>query len=306
MKKSTIAIIGTGTVGSTIAYTLMMRNLISKLILIDSKDIKCTGELLDLSDALSFSSTSEIIKGNLSQAGQADIAIITAGIPQKPGQSRLDLLKTNYTIIKNVIEGMKPLNKDLIIIVVTNPVDILTYHAQTLAELPKNQIFGSGTFLDTQRLKYLISKKMNIAPQSINLSIVGEHGDSQVALWSSCTIDGIPLIDFPRLSPDELNKMADNAKQKAYEIIACKGSTAFGIAACVADYCQNIIFDTKKIIPLSCYIKEFDVCMSMPVVIGCHGIETIITPSFNDIEKKNLQKSASLLKDYRKEITIKK
>lgn len=305
MKQSTIAIIGTGTVGSTIAYTLILRNITSKIILIDNNDTKCTGELLDLSDTLSFSSTSKIIKGTLEQAGQADITIITAGIPQKPGQSRLDLLKTNYEIIRTIIEGMKPLKKDLIIIVVTNPVDILTYYAQAIAGLPKNQIFGSGTFLDTQRLKELISKETMIAPQSINLSIIGEHGDSQVVVWSSSTIDGIPISQFPGLSADTFTKMADIAKHKAYEIIACKGSTAFGIAACVADYCQNILFDTKKIIPISCYIKDFDVCMSMPAVIGQLGIENIILPPLNDTEKKNLQKSATLLKSYRDEVTKK-
>lgn len=296
MKLSRIAIVGSGVVGSTTAYSLMMRNFVSKIMLVDVDDIKCKGETLDLSDALSFSSTSDIMMASLAQAGQADIAIITAGVPQKIGQTRLDLLKTNSEIIKNVIDGMKPLNPDLIVIVVTNPVDILTYVAQTVSALPKNQVFGSGTLLDTQRVRDLISQKVNIAQQSIHLYTLGEHGDSQIVAWSCAHIAGIPLVDFPGLNQNILNEMADVAKRKAYDIIECKGSTAFGIAACVSAYCQNIVFDAKKITPVSCYLKEFDVCMSMPVVLGQKGIEQIVTPALNDDEKNLLEQSARLLR----------
>lgn len=302
MKQSKIAIIGAGVVGSTIAYTLMIRNLASKIILIDTQDIKCKGEVFDLADAISFSNTSEISMGSLQEAGQVDIAIITSGIPQKPGQSRIELLNTNYEVIKNVIGHMKPLNPELIIIMVTNPVDILTYATQKISGLPKNQVFGSGTLLDTQRLRGFISQKIKISQQSIHLNILGEHGDSQFVAWSSGSIGGISILDYPNLDKNELEKMAILAKNKAYDIIQCKGSTAFGVAATVSAYCQNILFDTKRITPVSCYSKDFDVCMSMPVVLGRQGIEQLLMPSLNDKEKLHLQETAHVLKDHIKQL----
>ncbi|MCL4361485.1 L-lactate dehydrogenase [Candidatus Dependentiae bacterium] len=302
MKKLNVAIVGAGTVGSTAAYTLLLRNLASKITLVDINEIKCKGEVADLSDVLSFSSASEVKLGTLKDAGQADIAIITSGIPQKPGQTRIELLETNNKIIKNVISEMKPLNPELIIIMVTNPVDIMTYVAQKISGLPKNQIFGSGTLLDTQRLRGLIGQKINVAQQSIHLYTLGEHGDTQFVAWSSGTIAGVPILEFPNLNKIELQKMAQDAKNKAYDIIQCKGSTAFGIASCISAYCQNIIFDTKRITPVSCYLEEFDICMSMPAVLGQEGIEQILIPKLNDEEKKLFKKSADVLKSYIKQL----
>lgn len=296
MKQNTIAIIGAGVVGSTTAYTVMMKDGGSNVILVDINDIKCHGEVLDLSDTLSFSTISTIQAGTLQEAGQADIAIITAGIPQKPGQSRTDLLKTNHEVIRNIINGMKPLNPDMIIIVVTNPVDILTYVAQQIAGLPKHQIFGSGTFLDTQRLRNTISKKTNIAEQSIHVYVLGEHGDSQFVGWSCGTIAGVPILEFPQLSFQQLQSMAQETKEKAYNIIKCKGSTAFGISSCVWAYCENILNDTKRIVPVSCYYQEFDVCLSLPTILGKKGVEQIILPQLNDQELQLLKISIDTIK----------
>lgn len=298
MKQSKIAIIGAGAVGSTTAYTLMMRNLASKIILVDVNDAKCMGEVYDLSDAIPFSNNCEILMGDLQEAGKADIAIITAGMPQKPGQSRIDLLNTNYAIINSVIHGMKPLNPKLIIIMVTNPVDILTYIAQQISGLPKNQVFGSGTLLDTQRLRHLISNKTNIAEQSIHMYVLGEHGDSQIAALSCANIAGIPILDFPQLNKEALQEMANKAKHKAYEIIESKGSTAFGISACISAYCQNIIFNTKRVTPVSCYLESFGVYLSMPAVLGKNGIEQILIPRLSTEENLQLQQSAHILKEY--------
>lgn len=302
MKQTKVAIVGAGVVGSTAAYTLMMHNLASKIIMIDIEDIRCKGEVEDLSDAIPFSNTSQVTKGTLQDAGQADIVVITAGFPQKPGQSRHELLKKNADIIKNIIAGMKPLNPELIIIMVSNPTDILTLVAQEASGLAKNQVFGSGTLLDTQRLRLLISEKTAIAQQSIHVYVLGEHGDSQFACWSSATIADIPLLAYEGLTKKELDAMAEKAKMKAYDIIACKGSTAFGISACIAAYCQNIIFDTKRVTPVSCYSKEYDICLSMPAVLGKKGIEKILIPPFDDEEKKQLQKSVAILKRYKESI----
>lgn len=296
MNRLNIAIIGAGRVGSTIAFSLIMRNLTRTIMLVDINDAQCTGQVDDLSDALAFSTTSEIYKGSLQEAGQADIAIIAAGIPQKPGQSRIDLLKTNYTIIKNIIAEMSPLRNDLVIIVVTNPVDILTYVVQKNTSLPKNQIFGSGTLLDSLRIQGLIGKKINISQKSVHLYSLGEHGDTQFPAWSSGFIGGVPLLSFANLSKPELEKIAECARNKAYNIIECKGSTAFGVASCVTAYCENIIFNTEKIVPVVCYVEEFDICISMPAILTQRGIKGTIMPPLSHQEKMLLQKSIIFLK----------
>jgi L-lactate dehydrogenase len=302
MKPSKIAIVGAGVVGSTTAYSLIMSNIASEIILVDINQKKCKGEVFDLSDAISFSSTSKVQIGTLQDAGKADITIISAGIAQKPGQTRTELLNTNVEVVKNVINQMKPLNSDLIIIMVTNPVDILTYIAQQISGLPKSQVFGSGTMLDTQRLRDLIGKKINISQRSIHLYVLGEHGDSQFVSWSSGTIAGIDILNFSNLNKNELFELANISKRKAYDIIDCKGSTAFGVASCVSAYCQNILFNTKRVVPVSCFIEEFDVCMSMPAVLSFKGIEKILIPNFNDEEQLNLKKTIKSLKDYLEEV----
>jgi len=296
MKHSQIAIIGAGAVGSTTAYALMLQNIAADIILVDIDEPRCKGEVLDLSGALSFSGTSAIRSGTSKEAGQAKIIIIAAGARQKPGQSRIDLLQTNKKIVSSVIEKIEPINPDTIIIMVTNPVDILTLHAQNLVKLPKKQVFGSGTFLDTQRLRGIIAEKINIAEQSIHAYILGEHGDTQFPAWSCARVAGIPLLDFPQLTEKDLDFIAEKTRQQAYEIIACKGATYYGIAACVAAICENILFDQKRVLPLSCYIDEFNICLSMPVVLGKNGIEQILSMPLNQQEQESLAYSAKQLR----------
>lgn len=303
MKQAKIAIIGAGVVGSTTAYTLILKNIASEIILVDIQDMKCKGEVDDLSDTLSFSTTARVVVGTLQQAGQADIVIITAGRAQKPGESRSDLLQTNYKVVTDIISGMKPLNPHLMVIMVTNPVDVLTYVAQQVSGLPKNQLFGSGTLLDTQRLRHIMSETTHIAASSINLYVLGEHGDSQCVAWSSATIAGDPIGKLPNLTHAKLEAMAEQAKRKAYDIIACKGSTAFGIASCVAVYCQNIVGEAHAVVPVSCYVQEFDVCLSVPVLLGKKGIERIVMPELDERERKQLEVSAATIKKYIHELT---
>lgn len=296
MKRPTIAIIGAGTVGVTTAYTLIQQPHVANIILVDINEVRCKGEIDDLSDALSFNPVTQVTIGALKDAAQADIVIITAGLPQKPGQSRLDLLDANYKIIKSIVQGMQPINPNLIMIMVTNPVDILTYVAQQFSGLPKQQIFGSGTLLDTQRLRSLISAKINVSPQSIEVFVLGEHGDNQVVSWSTATVAGKPLAQF--FAKKELDNLAKQTRDKAYNIIACKGSTAYGVATCIAAYCNTIIFDTKTIVPVSCYVQQFDVCMNVPAVIGQKGIEQVLLPSLDTQESTSLQNAAVVLKSH--------
>lgn len=296
MKHSKIAIIGAGIVGSTTAYALILKKITSEIILVDVNETHCHGEILDLSDAISFDGTSQVRAGSAADAAQADIIIIAAGKAQKTGETRADLFASNKKIISDICTSIKPINPQAIIIMVTNPLDPLTLLAQSLADLPRNQIFGAGTFLDTLRLHSIIAQKLNIAPQSVNAYILGEHGDSQFVAWSAAEISGIPIVDYQGIEKKDLELFAQQVKDKAYEIIACKGSTAFGIATCVATMCEAIIFNQKIIIPLSTYIQQYNLCLSMPAILGENGIEKILPIPLHNDEQKQLTYSANQLK----------
>lgn len=299
IKVPTIAIIGAGSVGATTAYALMLTNTNAEILLVDIDQARCTGETLDLSDALAFCTTHSIRMGTPQEAGQADIIIIAAGQKQMPGQPRTELLATNKKVISQVIKSAEPIKKDAIIIMVTNPVDILTHLAQELSHLPTNQIFGSGTYLDTQRLRGLLAEKLHLARESIDVYVIGEHGDSQVCAWSSAHINGTPLQQFPGIQHIDLHNLAQKTREYAYKIIECKGSTYYGIATCVAYICNNILYDKKEIIPVSWYHKEYDACFSLPAVVGRNGIEKIIPINLDTVEQQQLQQSITTLKKLR-------
>jgi len=292
-----IAIVGTGLVGSTVAFALMLKNIAAELIFVDVNDSLCKGQVLDLSDAISFCSTSQVCKGTLADAARADIIILTAGVREKPGQTRLDSIKTNLLILKSIMQGLGFINPHAIILVISNPVDVMTYFVQELSDLPKNQVFGSGTFLDTQRLCEELSKKVGVSQQSIQAYILGEHGDSQFPAWSSARIAGIPISSFTGMTHDSLDAIAYKAKVKGYEILKLKGATYYGIGVCAADICENIVFNQQRIMPVSSYINELGVCLSMPVVVGENGIENVLPIPLDESEKKRLQKSAQTLRD---------
>jgi len=296
MKHSKIAIIGAGTVGSTIAYALLLKNIGSEIMLVDIDEQRCKGEILDLSDALSFSGASKVFGGSPQDAGKADIIIISAGKHQKSGQTRDELISTNSTVISSVMKAIQPINSNAIVLIVTNPLDTLTLLAQDLSGLPKNQVFGSGTLLDTQRLRGFISKKVGVAEQSIHAYILGEHGETQFPAWSCARIGGKPLTGFSELTKSNLDAIAEETRKKAYNIIACKGATFWGIGACVSSICETILFDQKKVMPVSCYIKEHDIYLSMPCVLGKNGIEKTISIPLNTEEQKQLEHSVAVLK----------
>ena len=296
MEHAKIAIIGAGAVGATTTYALLLRNIGTEITLIDIDEKRCEGEILDLSDALSFSRTSKLKKGTLADAKKSNIIIICAGARQKPGQKREELIEINKNIITSIAKNIQPISPNTIVIMVTNPVDIMTYFAQKEFNLPKEQVFGTGTFLDTQRIRRCIAKTLQIADQSVHAYMVGEHGDTQFAAWSSASVAGRPLLDFPQINKNILDQFLLSTRKKAYDIIECKGATFFGIATCVSAICENILFDRRYVMPLSTYIKAFDVCMSIPVVLGAKGIERIIESPFDQSEKKLFTTSGEKLK----------
>lgn len=295
MKHTKISIIGAGAVGSTIAYAFLLKNITAEIILIDINEIRCRGEVLDLSDALSFCGPSQIRSGAAEDVRESDIIIIAAGKRQEPGQDRRALLNANKEVALSVMDSIQPVRNDAIIIVVSNPVDLITRYIQKISKLPTSQVFGTGTFLDTQRLRGELSKKIGIAEQSIHAYILGEHGETQFPAWSAARVAGIPLYDFG-ITQEDLDQIAHKTKNKAYEIIACKGATYYGVATCVAALCRTIIFDQKRVTPVSCYIKELDVTLSMPTVLGANGIEQILSIPLDRHEEHQLAQSVEALR----------
>lgn len=291
-----IAIIGAGAVGSTTAYTLILKNIPADILLVDANEKRCYGEILDLQDVQSYHQSPGVFSASFQQARDAGIIIIAAGARQTVGQSRTDLLITNKNVVAEICAQLIPLRSDAIVIIVSNPVDVLTTHAQRLLQLPTNRIFSSGTLLDTQRLATALCQKYGVAERSIQAYILGEHGDTQFPAWSNAHIAGVPLHDFESYNQIELDAIAQKVSQRAYEIIACKGSTFFGVASCITTICQAIIYNQQLVLPVSCYQKEFDLYLSMPAVVGKKGIEQIIPLQLNHQEQKQLHLSAETIK----------
>ncbi|MEI7810163.1 MAG: L-lactate dehydrogenase [bacterium] len=298
--KQKIAIIGAGSVGSTIAYSLMLKNLVAEVILIDVNKEKEDGEVLDMSDALSFSEVGEIKAGTFNDAKDADILILTAGVAQKPGETRLDLVAKNKAIIGSIFKEIGQVKSSAIILVVSNPLDIITYLVQEISGLPKNQVFGTGTSLDTARLRSNLSKRFDIDSKQVEGFVLGEHGDSEFVAWSTVSIGGKKAQDM--LTVEEMNKIQDEVKNEVYEIIKEKGATYYGIAMVVVDIIEALIFDQNKILPVSYRLNNWncvsDVCLGAVAVVGAVGIVEPWTLELNQEEKNKFQDSANKIKQY--------
>ncbi len=298
------AIIGCGFVGSASAFALMESSLFSEIVLIDADKNRAEGEALDISHGLPFSKPMQIYAGNYEDISDASVVIITAGAGQKPGETRLDLVKKNTAIFKTIIPQITQYNKDGILLVVANPVDILTYVAKKISGFPDNRVFGSGTVLDTARLKYLLGKRLAVDSRSIHAFIIGEHGDSEIAAWSSANVSGIPLHNFCEMRghfehEKAMIEIAEDVKNSAYEIIEKKKATYYGIAMSVKRICEAIVRDEKSILPVSSIQNTdeiHDVALSMPVIVGKYGVEGAVPIELDDNEKAALKKSADTLK----------
>jgi len=297
-----IAVIGAGAVGSTTAYTLMLKNLASEVILIDVNEAKEEGEVLDIGDGLCFGETGCVVGANFKDAGNADIIILTAGAAQKPGETRLDLVNKNKAICTSVFKEIGKIKSTAVIIVVANPVDIVTYLAQELSGLPLNQVFGTGTGLDTARLKTAIGKHLGVYPQSVNGFVMGEHGDSEFVPWSTVSVGGVSGKDL--FTPAEQKTIADSVRTEVYEIINRKGATFYGIAAVTSDIVEAVLFNQHKVMPASTRLDNYNgvsgVCLGVPAVIGRSGVEKVWPVALTAEEKKRFQKSAETIKQYLK------
>ena len=305
------AIIGCGFVGATTAYTLIQSELFSEIVLIDIDRKKAEGEAMDLVHGLPFLSPVKIYAGDYSDIADAAIVIITAGANQKPGQTRIDLVKTNVKIFHSIVDNIVKYNRDGILLVVTNPVDILTYVTWKVSGFPSSRVIGSGTVLDTARLKYLIGERLGVDARNVHSFIIGEHGDSELAVWSSANISGIDLDTYCAESSsfgtiESLHGIYDEVKNSAYSIIEAKGATYYAVAQAVKRICTAILRDERTIMPVSTYLDgEYgvsDLCMSMPSIVGKDGVKKVIEIKLSESEHNYLMDSKIKLSSVIKEL----
>jgi len=299
-------IIGCGFVGAACAFSLMQSGLFSQIVLIDADYAKAEGEALDISHGVPFAKPVKIYAGGYDDIEDASIIILTAGANQKPGETRLDLVHKNIAIFKSILPEIKKRNYQGILLIVANPVDILTTVALKISGLPENKVLGSGTVLDTARLKYELGNHLNVDARSVHAFIVGEHGDSELAAWSSANVSGIALNNFCEMRghfhhDEAMKKIADDVKNSAYEIIERKKATYFGIAMAVKRICEAIIRDEKSILSVSWMMHGQygieGISLSMPAIVGKNGVETQVPIQLSPYEAECLQKSAKTLKD---------
>ena len=298
------AMIGCGFVGSASAFALMQSGLFSELVLIDANHDKAEGEAMDIAHGLPFAGQMKIYAGDYDDIVDEAVIIVTAGAAQKPGETRLDLVNKNVNIFKSIIPEIAKRNYKGILLIVANPVDILTYTAVKLSGLPENRVIGSGTVLDTARLKYALGEHLEVDSRSVHSFIIGEHGDSEIVAWSSTNVSGIPVNDFCELRghfnhEEAMHRIADDVKNSAYDIIEKKGATYYDIAMSVKRICECIMRDEKSILPISSMMHgEYgisDICLSMPTVVGREGVETRVPIQLNEQEESALSASAEQL-----------
>ena len=291
-----VMIIGTGNVGASIAYSLInQRTAVNELVLVDINKDDAEGEAMDLRDALNVApSYIKIRSGTYDDARNCDIIVLTAGIPQKPGETRLELLKKNAKIIKNITKEIMDTGFDGIFIVVSNPMDVMTYLVWEYSDLPQNRIIGSGTVLDSARLCQEIAKHLNVNSKSVHAYQIGEHGDSEFSLWSSSTIGCQPLTSI--LSETTRTTIENDVRNKAYQIINKKGATYYGIGTCVVHILNTILNDERRVLTVSTYDSKNDIFYAYPSVIGRRGVYRRLEPLMTSEEKEKLETSMEILK----------
>lgn len=300
------AIIGCGFVGSSTAFALMQKALFNEIVLIDYNTAKAEGEAMDISHGIPYSHPMDIHAGTYEELTDAALIIITAGAAQKPGETRLDLINKNVAIMRSIIANIKRVGVEGFLLIVSNPVDILTHVALVESGLPANRVFGSGTVLDTARFKYLISRHLNVDARNVHGVIVGEHGDSEVPVWSITNISGIPLNDFCELRGHHdhkrgMQEIYENVRDSAYKIIERKGATYYGVAMAVTRIAECIVRDQHTMLPVSVELNNIyglsGLALSIPSLVGKEGVERVLELPLNEEELAKLHESAARLKE---------
>ena len=303
IKPRKIALVGDGAVGSSFAYSMMNQGIGEDFPIIDIVQKKIEGDAMDLEDAQVFTEPRHIYAGSYKDCKDADIVVITAGAPQKPGESRLDLVSKNMHILSSIVKPVVKSGFKGIFVVSANPVDILTWGTQKLSGWPKNKVIGTGTSLDTTRLQVALGKKLHLNPQSINAYIMGEHGDSEFADLAEASAGNRPLLELTKeagIGKDELDKLVAKVRNKAYYIINTKGATFYGVATALMRICKAVLKNENTILPLDAPLNgEYglkDLYIGTPTVVNASGIVKAIQVPLSDQEEAQMKKSAATLK----------
>lgn len=300
------AVIGCGFVGASIAFRFLQQGLFSHLVLVDANQDKAEGEAMDLSDGLPYGAAMEITAGGYDDIADCGLVVITAGANQKPGETRLELIGRNITILKSILKEITARPFEGILLIVSNPVDVLTYAARVLSGYPRERVIGSGTVLDTARLKQLLGEELGVDSRNVHAFIVGEHGDSELAVWSGANVSGLDLDGFCRLRRKELSaagmdRMYRQVRDSANEIIKRKGATYYGIAMAVGRIAECIVRDEHAILPIS-VVLEGEYCLdrvalSIPSIVGKNGLEKVLEIPLGQAERDALDASARQLRE---------
>jgi L-lactate dehydrogenase len=305
MAKTRVAIIGAGKVGATFAYGLLMSGVANDIVLIDSNRAKAEGEVMDLEHAQAFAPPTRIAVGEYGDCADASVIVVTAGGGRQPGDSRLDLLKKNHDLLAEIIASIVRHNPRGVILIATNPVDVLTYAALQLSGLPAERVIGSGTILDTARFRTLLSQHFAVDTHSVHAHIIGEHGDSEVPVWSQANIAGINLAEFckNRGVPDAAAALQDifvRTRDAGAAVIQRKGATYYGIAASLVQIVAAIVRDQNTVLSVSSLVRDYyginDVCLSLPTVLNRSGVKEVLPLRLSDDDIGKLRHSAEVLR----------
>lgn len=307
-KTTKVAVVGAGAVGSTMAYAALMRGSARTVALYDINKAKVEAEALDLAHGIQFMPMAEVIgSDDVAVCADADVIMITAGAKQKPGQSRIDLAEATIGLVSKILPELQAVAPDATYVMVTNPVDIVTYAALKVSGLPPTQLFGSGTVLDSSRLRYLIAQHCGVAVQNVHAYMAGEHGDSEIPLWSSATIGGVPLLDWDGvdgrgpLTVQGREDIAHEVINSAYRIIEGKGATNYAVALAGTRIIEAVLNDEHRVLPVSTLLDDYygisDICLSVPSVVGRRGCTDRLAVPLSPMEIRGLQHSATSLKE---------
>lgn len=305
MNKQKCAVIGCGFVGASIAFSLIQEEMFSELVLIDINQTKAEGEAMDLSHGLPFVHPMKIYAGTYADLADCFLIIITAGAGQRPGETRLELVRKNVEIFRDMIPQITAVTQDARLLIVSNPVDVMTYAAWKLSGYPPEHVIGSGTVLDTARLKYLLGAHLGVDSRSVHAFIIGEHGDSELAVWSSANISGVDLDSFCDIcgacDGETLHRLYEDVRTSAYKVIEKKGATYYAIALAVTRIARAIVREEHSVLPVSAYVNGHygvsDVYFGVPSIVGAEGVEKVLDIPLDDSEQQQLEHSVQTLKD---------
>lgn len=304
MRPARVAVVGTGNVGATFAYALLLSGMAAEIVLIDANRAKADGEAMDLNHTVPFSHPTRIWAGDYADCAGATVTVLAAGANQRPGQTRLECLKSNARIWREIVPKIAQHNRNGVVLVATNPVDVLTYAALKISGLPSGRVLGSGTILDTARFRFLLSQHFGVDARSVHAYIIGEHGDSEVPVWSLANIAGMRLQDYCRTNglayePEQMEKIFESTRDAAYRIIERKGATYYAVAAGLMRITQAILRHQSTVLSVSSLINDYcgisDICFSLPTVVDGGGIRQVLRLELSEKEAGQLRASAGVL-----------